>query len=141
MMMRRTLPLLVLLAGCGDVDVSAMAMEVRVDALLASEIASLSVFALGPRRSDNILLTCSTLMPRAIDPTDSRVDILARTDVVFDATTEVTLEKIEAGTGRIVYVGADDAAGTLIGNGCTENITVESGETMNVKLTVWGVPP
>jgi hypothetical protein len=141
--MRRALALLLLLAGCGADGASFVVTDVRIDALLRDDVEALAVFALGPRRSDDILLTCSTLLPRAVEVTDERVDVLARADVVFSDPEgrEVTLESVEAGDNRLVYVEADDATGILIANGCTGGVTVESGKTVQVEVVVWPIQP
>jgi hypothetical protein len=54
---------------------------------------------------------------------------------------EILLEDVQAGPNRIVYVEAEDAGGTLIANGCTDSIPVESGKTVEVEVVVWRLRP
>ncbi|MEE8410632.1 MAG: hypothetical protein V3T05_13600 [Myxococcota bacterium] len=136
--MRRALTLAVLLSACGGPEPAFVAAHVRIDALLRDDVTALNVFALHPNRSDNFMLTCSTLLPRVIDPEDTRVNILARDDPALTdpADRQATLTNVEAGKNRIVYVAALNVGRELVGNGCKEWITVEEGKTVDVEVVV-----
>ncbi len=139
--MRRLTIALLIAAGCGSDVETELAAHVRIDALLADEVASMSVFVLGPRRSDGIFLTCDTLMTRTIRPTDSEVEILARDEIAFSEPEgySATLGDVEAGDNRIVYIDARDTDGTVIANGCTEFIEVQSGRSVAVDVDVFRI--
>jgi maltose-binding protein MalE len=134
---------LALTIGCGDPTEVGLAGTVRVDSLLADVVARMSIFVLGPWRSDDIQLTCDNLMFRVIRPTDSKVEILAREDIAFTDPEgySATLTDIEAGQNRIVYIDAHDAADAVIANGCTDTVTIESGKTAAVDVYVYCIEP
>jgi hypothetical protein len=143
-MSRLTLILsLALIVGCGDVVETRVSATVRIDGLLADLVASMSIFVLGPKRSDDIFLTCDTLMNRVILPTDSKVDPLARQDIAFSEPDgySATISDVEAGENRVVYIDASDAGDTVIANGCSEFIEVKSGETTTVDVDVFCLSP
>ena len=71
--------------ACGSGAEAHLSASVRIDSLLADDVTSMSVFVLGPKRSDGIFLDCDSLMFRTILPTDSKVEILARRDITFTA--------------------------------------------------------
>jgi hypothetical protein len=128
-----------LLAACGEPESAVVAATVRISALLQDEIKSLAFFALAPDRSDGVQLTCSTLMKKEIEPDDSRVEGLARVVILLaDLQSQaVTLDGVSAGGNRLVYADGEGVAGTVIANGCTEYITVNSGETTTIELDLW----
>ena len=139
-MTRNGLALLAVFAvGCGGGVEAYVAANVRVHGLLADDVASMSIYVLGPKRSDDIFLTCGTLMTRAIRPTDSKIEILAREDIAFSDPEgySATLTDVEAGENRFVYIDALDAADSVIGNGCTDTVTVKSGEAADVEVLVY----
>lgn len=138
--MPRLATVLVLVAACGDAAAPALGANIVLSGLLADEVTRLSVFAFGPKRSDDVYLTCSTLLPpAALEPDDPRLEQLARTDVDFAAAhrRDVVLDAVSAGPGRIVYVRALGALGVRLGSGCEEGITVEDGATAYVEVTVY----
>jgi len=132
---------LVLAAACGDGMEARLSATVRVDGLLADDVASMSIFVLGPRRSDGIFLTCDTLMNRTVLPTDSKVDILVRQDIAFSEPDgySATLTGVESGENRFVYIDARDASDSVIANGCTDGVTVESGKAVSVDVDIYAI--
>lgn len=136
--MKWALVIVMLVSACGGSAPGFVAAHVRIDYLLRDDVKSLNVFALSPNRSDGIQLTCSTLVPRAIDPTDNRVEVLSRVDQAFSDASgrQAELTNVAAGKNRLVYVAAQAAGGTLIANGCTEYITVGDGATVEIEVVV-----
>ncbi|MBI5509120.1 MAG: hypothetical protein HY903_10235 [Deltaproteobacteria bacterium] len=130
---------LMLAVGCGDASPTAVAATVRLDALLKDQVRSLSVYVLGPRRTDGIFLTCSNLMDRAMAPDDSRVEALGGQDIAFTdpAGRALDIANVEPGDNRLVYGEAFDAGGTAIANGCTDSVTVAAGSTVEVQLYLY----
>jgi hypothetical protein len=128
-----------LLFACGEEARVSVRATVRLDAALADEVRSFSIYAFGSERSDGIQLTCTTLVPQEVMPDDSRLDLLDRVDVAWTpgGPLEATLDSVEAGTFRVIFVEAKDGTGAVIANGCTEWVTVESGETVTVEVPVY----
>lgn len=127
-----------ILAGCGGDAAPTISAHVRVDSLLADDVASLSIFVFEPWRTDDVMLTCGNLLERIVLPTDTKVKELAREDVTLSALSGTTfvLDGVDAGTHRLVYVEAFDASEQLIANGCAEGVTVTSGKTVSVDVRV-----
>jgi len=143
-MRRLTLTLaLAFTVGCGDDVEAGLSANVRIDRLLADVVASMSIYVLGPWRSDDIQLTCDNLMFRVIRPTDSKVEILDDETIAFSEPEgySVTLSDVEPGSNRIVYIDARDAADSVIANGCTEFVQVESGKSVAVDVDVYCIDP
>ncbi len=136
--MKQALVLAMLLGACGEAPVALVA-TVRFDGLLKDEIQSVSLYAFGPKRSDDIFLTCSTLLNQDMEPTDKRLESLGRVDVAFDDPDgrEAVIKDVEAGAGRLVFVQALDGADDVLGLGCEEDVLVEEGKTTTVDVTVY----
>jgi hypothetical protein len=126
-----------LLTGCGEAPPTIVA-NVVMQGIMKDEVESLGLYAFGPMRSDGIFLTCTTLLgQQPISPDDKRIETLAHAEVSFDdATRTVGLSNVASGEGRLIYVEARDAAGGLVGNGCTEPVTIGEGATVPVEVTV-----
>ena len=80
-------------------------------------------------------------MSRVLQPTDSKVDPLARQDLAFSEPDgySATLTDVEAGENRIIYIDARDAGDAVIANGCTDGIEVKSGKTVDVDVDVYAI--
>lgn len=131
--------------SCGDVggDVQLNA-TVRMDGLLRDEVRQVHVYAMAPRRKDNVVLTCSSLLattsPASLTPDSPNVDVLDKAIVDFAVSgRDITLKKVESGEDRVVLVLVYDVGGALIGNGCAEGINVESGSTADVTIVVYRI--
>jgi hypothetical protein len=133
-MKRLGLALFMLIASCGD-EPPRVSATVIMSGLVGVE--SLRIFAFGPRLSDDIILTCTALLTPTIASDDGRLDLLAWADV--DVADEILLDNIAPGEGIVAFVEAYDQDDTLIGRGCTEEVTVESGKTTNVEVVVAGI--
>ncbi|MCK5689308.1 hypothetical protein KAI87_08560, partial [Myxococcota bacterium] len=128
--------------GCGsETSVNAIGAVVKIDALLADDTKAIRIFVLGPMTSDDIYLSRTQLMSREYLPDDPKVDLLASTQVaVINSVAPATLLKdISAGDYRLVYIEALDAFSNLIGNGCTEGVSVTADRTTEVSVSVYPV--
>jgi hypothetical protein len=140
--MRRLLLLLGLtLAACGDPAALELSATVHADALLKDEVKHLTLFAFGPQLADGKFLPCSILIERVLRPLDPSLEQLARTDVDFSdpATRKVTLDGVTPGPNRVVYVEAS-SGGVAVANGCTDGVTVDSGQITTVDVMLYRLP-
>lgn len=137
-----------LVAGCGSPPASpGVVPTLQMPATLAESTQSLVIYVFGRWRSDNVELTCNSIMTkepgRRIEPDDSRLEQLGRRDLVFGPQIQ-TLTVNEIPPGKVVIVvEAEDQSGNVIGLGCAdrnaerEDITVRSGATTtNVEVIV-----
>lgn len=113
---------------------------VRVDPQLRAQTAGLVVWVLGPEMSDGVLLTCASLMLEDVFPSDARVKDLGRKDVDPNDAAAVAMQNIEAGSGRLVYVTANDLGGQRVGAGCTDGVEVPDGGAVSVEVRVYATP-
>ncbi|MBI3178586.1 MAG: hypothetical protein HYZ27_02935 [Deltaproteobacteria bacterium] len=137
--MRRALWLWLFTAHCGDSLPASVSALVRIDGLLKDEVAALDLYAMGPERDDEVLLTCPSLLRGDMAPLDDRVDLLAQTHVVFSEPEgrSVVIENVATGIDRLVYVEARDAGDVVLGHGCAEGIEVKAGATVEVTVDVF----
>ncbi len=129
-------------ASCGgEADVTVLDARVRFDAQVVSQVDRVSIYVLGPKMADGKFLPCSLLRLRTVDPTSADVDLLAsRTDINLGSSSgTATLGDIPSGDGRLVYVEAYGGT-NVIGNGCEEQVKVESGKTRSVTINVYLFP-
>jgi len=129
------------LAACSQPPGPAIAAELRIEAALSERVAALGVYVLGPKQTDGIFLTCPALMDNTgnrVAPDDPKVERLGHQEATFaldDST--VSLTEIAAGSHRLVYVAALDDENALLGEGCREDVTVESNATTSVSIFVY----
>jgi len=135
------LALLASACGADDSPPAVLGASVHMDALLAADTRTLSVFVFGPKRTDQKLLTCNNLQLMVLTSTDPRLEQLARVDIAFTdpAGREARLERVAAGTGRVVFAEALGVNDTYLANGCVEGVSVGSGATVNVAVMMY--PP
>ena len=110
-----------------------------MDAALNEPIETVTVYVLNNKRTDEVFLSCSSLMTEAVSPTDLGVIIYAIGTVDIGGGTEL-LDEIPAGTERIVYVAARGRSGAVVGNGCAQNVTIRVGTTVDVDIVVYPLP-
>jgi hypothetical protein len=139
--LHHTLIVALTLAACGDQATPGLATTVHVEALLKDEVKHLTLFAYGPQLTNGKFLPCSILLERTLTPVDPLLDQLARTDVDFSdpATRKVTLDGVSPGPNRVVYVEAS-AGGATLASGCTDGVTVESGQITTVDVMLYRLP-
>jgi hypothetical protein len=86
---------------------------------------------------EKLTSTCGFLMNPAINTTNStfkRFAEPARTDSVYPS-----LISAEAGTGRLLFIqitSDEQGKGTVLAQGCAENLTVNEGETLTVPVEI-----
>ena len=143
---------LAFLVSCGEdtFDLSDVEASIRVHGLLKDEVYSVAVFVYGPWRSDNKMVTCPNLVQKALPPDDARLERLAYNKVSMESLelrSQVSLPRIPAGEGKVVYVEAygssteDVRGGEVIGNGCRAFVKVAEGGTTSVDIAVYRYPP
>ena len=132
----------VVLMGCGDLSPSVVA-NVSISASLQNTTDNLSVSVFAPRRSDDIILVCSTLVfwdEHRLDPDDSRLQRLAYdTWRLTDGSEPLLLNDVPSGENRVVYVAAYSATHVLLGHGCTDNVTILPQQESAVTVRVYPV--
>jgi len=124
--------------GCGEVPVPVRA-TFTIDAALNEPIETVTIYVLGNRRTDEVFLSCSSLMTGTIGPTDVRVLVFALGTVDIGGGTE-QLDDIPAGGERIIYVAARGESGAVVGNGCAEHIDIRVDDTVDVDVIVFPLP-
>ncbi|OGQ91089.1 MAG: hypothetical protein A2289_05340 [Deltaproteobacteria bacterium RIFOXYA12_FULL_58_15] len=122
------------LCGCGAEQVTMLSANVRIDALLADDTASLTLHALDWKRTDGVFVTCSSLMLGDIKPDDARIEVLAVTEGTIGD--DLVLKDVAAGEKRIVFVEARNSSDGVIGVGCADGVVVEGGEKVSVDILV-----
>ena len=135
---RLVLGALIGLVACGDEPRASLDASVRVEGLVAADVSAMTLYVLGPRRRDDIILTCSNLLDAVVRPGDSKVVRLAHRVVDFTDSTQrkFTLGGIEAQDDVIVFVEATGVGNLVVGRGCEDGIKVSSDATTKVVVTV-----
>lgn len=130
---------LIAVTGCGTETPAELRTSVRLSAALHNDTETVNIYALGPKRTDGIFLTCPSLQQFDIQPTDAKVELLANTSIALAGNKRSgQLTDVEAGSGRLVYVAAI-GGGSLVGNGCTDDVTVPEGKSVDVTVEVFAV--
>ncbi len=128
---------LVLVAACGA-PAPELDLALRMDAALHDRVTALSLYVFGPKRSDDILVTCQSLMTDDVLAADPRLEVLASTRVTdFQDGSVIAVDGVASGPGRIVFVEVFDATETRIGAGCKESVEVPEGDSVDVEVTVY----
>jgi len=130
--------LLLVVVACGEMRSPSLSATVRADGLVAADLDHVTLWAFGPRRSDGIFVPCSVLVERQLAPDDSRLERLASVEVVVGGATSLGLDGVAPGQNRVVYVEGS-TGGVVVANGCAEGVTVESGQTTSVEVTLYRV--
>lgn len=138
--MRRFGLLLVFLYGCGDsAPEVALQANVTVRGLSQTEVVSLEALVLGPRLSDDTILTCISLLDSTVDPRGGSVETLATAvaNVSQGQAVTFTIGAVEEGADRLLYIEALGLGQVLVGRGCAQAIAVQGGETtvVNIELS------
>jgi hypothetical protein len=131
---------LVLGSACGGGPPELQA-QVVLSSALHGPTESIGVWVFGPIRSDDVQVTCNSLRAdtaQHLEPTDERLEVLGHADRAVDGseTQTLTLDEVAAGEDRFVYVAAYDGVEQLIGDGCTDTVTVRSGAVVEVRVQV-----
>jgi hypothetical protein len=128
--------LLLALAACGSEP--ELSLGLRLSAALHDRAQDLGLWVYGPERSDGIQLGCQSLLSDDVTATDSRLTVLANTQIPdFTSGGEIVVSGVASGRGRIVFVEVYDAAGARVGVGCEQAITVPEGGSVSVEVTVY----
>lgn len=134
----------VVLASCGEA-LPTLTASVTISRGLAAETREIRLYALSPRRTDNIILTCDTLMTSnaqaRLAPGDDLIEIWDEVSISVDEISgAVTLQAVPAGEQRLIFGEAYDASSARIGAGCVSDVSVAAGQTQEISMTLYELP-
>lgn len=135
--------LAVVLTACGSDDASTadsgtQSAGIELASSIQTNTKTIGIKVLAPRDSDDLIVTCTSLLSG--NPADERYTLLQGADFAYppaDGSQTLTLTDVKENDGALVYVNARNSSNTVIGEGCSDSVSVKNGETEDVTIIVY----